>query len=86
MSGSAQQTWREIVRPIIAGVLRKLPASYGRKRKERALFGHYPFGQRRGWPYKVWRDEIRIQLGLRPVRPKTHSQLSDSPGQQRLFQ
>lgn len=84
MSGN-QQTWRNIVRPIIAAVLQKLGKRRDRKRAEGALFVAYPFKVRRGRRYRVWRDEVRIQLGLRPPRLKCVSQVPDSPGQQRLF-
>jgi hypothetical protein len=30
----------------------------------------YPFGQRHGWPYKVWLSELRRLLGMRYRRPK----------------
>ncbi|WP_254512888.1 hypothetical protein [Anatilimnocola floriformis] len=80
-----KQTIREYVRPIITAVLRKCPDNYGVVMKERALFGHYPFKKRCGWRYKIWRDEIRIQLQLRPPRMKCGGQVPDSPGQTRLF-
>lgn len=78
-------TWRDVVRPIIAAVLRKLGPRYSTKRKERVLFGHYPWPERRSRRYHVWRDEVRIQLGQRPDRPRTRSQPLDLPGQRRLF-
>lgn len=79
------QTWRDIVRPIIARVLARLPRRATRSLKERMLFGHYPFAERRGRCYRVWRDEVRIQLGLRPPRRRCLARLPDSPGQQTFF-
>lgn len=84
-AGGQLMTWREIVKPIIAGVLRKLGRRRDVARAEAALFVHYPWPHRRGRRYRIWRDEIRIQLGLRPPRWRCSSQVPDSPGQKRLF-
>ena len=35
------------------------------KSLRKALREAYPFGEREYWPYKVWCDEIRSQLGLK---------------------
>jgi hypothetical protein len=83
-------TWRETLRPIILDVIRKLGpprrmTSQFRRRAEAALFVAYPYRKRSGRQYRIWRDEIRIQLGLRPRRPRTSSQPSDSRGQRHLF-
>lgn len=59
-------TWRDSAAPIIAGVIQRV----GREdmaELHKALREAYPFGERRRWPYKVWRDEIRRQLGHRIV-------------------
>jgi hypothetical protein len=34
----------------------------------RALRDAYPFGERAMWPYKVWCDEVRRQLGVKRRR------------------
>jgi hypothetical protein len=80
-------TWRDVVRPIIAAVLRKLGRGrrVDRRRAEAALFVAYPWPDRRGRRYQVWRDEVRIQLGLRRPRLRCLSQRPDLPGQKRLF-
>lgn len=56
-----RNTWREIARPIIAKVLAD---NVGKDEKEirKVLKENYPFGQRSRYPYKVWRDEIKVQL------------------------
>ena len=55
------KSWRDISRPIIAGVLAD---NYGKTDTEtrRALRDAYPFGERKYEPYKVWLDEIKRQL------------------------
>lgn len=60
-------TWRDRCRPVIAEVIR---ANQGQDLKtiRRALREAYPWGERKYWPYKVWCDEIRRQLGLKPIK------------------
>lgn len=57
-------SWRDIAKPIIAEVLRE---NEGKDPKEvrKALREAYPFGERKYHPYKIWIDEIRVQLGHR---------------------
>ena len=58
------KTWRDAARPIIANVIRE----HGREdtpELRKALFDAYPFGQRKYWPYQVWLDEIKVQLGTK---------------------
>lgn len=63
MSRSSLCHWRAQAAPVIASVLRELE---GRPLadKRAALRAAYPFGPRRYWPYRVWCDEVRRQLGL----------------------
>lgn len=66
-------SWRARFAPRIAAVI----AEVGRadpKALRRALRDAYPAGERRYWPYKVWCDEVRKQLGLRRVKitPREH--------------
>lgn len=71
-------TWREIARPIIAKVLSD---NKGKSEKEirRALRDAYPWGQRSMHPYKVWCDEIKIQMKKKP------SKQYKNPDQAKLF-
>lgn len=78
-------TWRDHFRPLIFRVLEQLGPRRRLKTKRRALRAAYPCQQRRGWAYKVWCDEVRIQLGLRPPRFRTIHRVPDSPGQRYLF-
>ena len=85
-------TWRDKARPIIAAVLRE---NDGKPLKEirAALRAAYPFYARLCWPYKVWCDEIRLQLGLKEDKRKKDKlkkkgenlPISPLPGQQYLF-
>jgi hypothetical protein len=61
------RTWRDSARPRIAKVIEEV-GTEDMKALRKALFEAYPYGERRYWPYKVWCDEIRTQLGLK--RPK----------------
>ncbi len=63
-------TWRERARPIIAAVIAEVGTS-DLKALKRALREAFPWGDV-SWPRKVWRSEVRCQLGLnRPRRKKT---------------
>lgn len=75
--------WRNRAAPIIREVI----AFVGRDDERalmKALNDAYPFGARRMYPYKIWRDEIRRQLegrqGRRPPAPPP-----DAPGQLSLL-
>jgi hypothetical protein len=63
-------THREHIAPLISNII----DSIGKKDMKvlRAALRHaYPCGERKYWPYKVWCDEIRSQLGLKKHRTKT---------------
>lgn len=57
----------------------------------------FPWGRRSNWPYKVWRDEARRQLGMRRLQLTMSSKRRggrraagryadrDMPGQRSLF-
>lgn len=77
-------TWREEAAPIIRAVIAAHP---GATRKEimQALVRAYPFGPKRDYPYKIWRLEIRLQLGidtrkLRNVRPSQRDPVPPEQG------
>jgi uncharacterized protein (TIGR02996 family) len=59
VTGSA---WRDESRRVINVALAKL-ANPTYAAKVKALRDAYPFGERRGWPYKAWLREQRIALG-----------------------
>ena len=63
-------SWRDEARPIIARVLAELPGA-SLQEKRAALREAYPFGERKYFPYTVWCDECRIQLGLKKARERT---------------
>ena len=78
-------TWRHRARRVIQRVLQELGPRRRLITKRRALRKAYPFGQRRGWRYRVWLDEVRVQLRLRSPRRKYLQPFVDSPGQTLLF-
>lgn len=57
-------TWRDSCRPLIAGVI-KANKDKSSKEIKKALRDAYPWGERRYHPYKIWCDEVRVQLGLK---------------------
>lgn len=56
-------TWREHCTLIIAEVIQEVGTD-DMKALKKALVEAYPYGQKKLWPYKVWRSEIRRQLKL----------------------
>ena len=54
--------WRDEARPIIAAVIARVGKS-DLKALKRALREAFPWGDV-SWPRKVWRSEVRIQLGI----------------------
>jgi hypothetical protein len=58
-------TWRDRCRPIIAEVIRRVGTEDDRALR-RELRNAFPFGVRNYHPYKIWLDEIRVQLGTKP--------------------
>ena len=73
-------SWRDMARPIIGRVISEHGTS-DMKATRRALRNAYPWGERKYWPYKVWCDEVREQLGLNKkpidVGPELFKEASD---------
>ncbi|HRY14861.1 MAG TPA: hypothetical protein P5330_03175 [Candidatus Competibacteraceae bacterium] len=63
-------TWRMAAAAIIRQVIAET-GTHDLPALRRALHAAYPYRERRHWPYKVWCDEVRRQLG-RPLiaRPR----------------
>lgn len=68
--GGNTASWRDRLRPIIADVIAEVGTD-DMKRLRKALRERWDFGPREYHPYKVWLDEIRVQLGLK--RPKANA-------------
>lgn len=81
-------TWRDDCAPIIAEVIERVGRD-DMKALRKELRAAFPYGERARWPYKVWLDEIRTQLGMKKRKdsagiqePPRHE---DLPGQLHLF-
>lgn len=59
----SESYWRTESARVIAEVIRDYPELQGTARMD-ALHAAYPFGPKQGWPYKVWRSEVRYHLGI----------------------
>ena len=77
----SRSKWRRGVAPIIKQVLED---SKGLSEKEinKALCDAYPFGEKKYHPYRIWRDEIKIQRGLKEPKPEKEI---ENPNQLKLF-
>ena len=78
-------TWRDLARPIIARVIAEVGTS-DRKRLRVALRDAYPWGPREYHPYKIWCNDIRVQLGEveKPERKKREKKPAEpKPAEQR---
>ena len=78
----ATMTWRDKARPIIAAVIARVGTD-DLPRLRRELREAFPFGPREYHPYKIWCDEIRVQLGTKlqrvkpePERPAVEEQVN----------
>ncbi len=58
--------WRRVAAPIIAKVLQDTAGQPAREVRA-ALLKAYPFGPRKHHPYRIWRDEVRTQMGRRKL-------------------
>ena len=75
--------WRDKARPIITKIIAdNLGAS---ERYLRRLFAaSYPWGEKTNHPYKVWCDEINVQLGKREFGSKKKTKVKQA-GQREMF-
>ena len=62
-------TWRDQSRPIIAAVIANHPSADTNSLRK-ALRAAYPWGPKENHPYKIWCDEVRVQLGLKPKKER----------------
>lgn len=56
--------WRQTASRIIREVMKNNPDA-DRKKLKRLISEAYPFGERRMHPYKIWCDEVKVQLGTK---------------------
>lgn len=77
--------WREESAPIIAKVIAETKSDELHLLKAR-LREAYPFGHYGMWPLKIWRDEIKRQLGKKSPLQKGGRKPEPVPAEQgRLF-
>lgn len=72
-------TWRDHYRPIIAKVIEDVGVD-DMKKLRKALCDAFPSPPKKYHPYKVWLDEIKVQLGTKKGKP-----MRDIEGQGSLF-
>lgn len=69
-------TWREHASPIISKIIAD---NKGKTPKEikKALFDAYPYGERARYPYKIWCDEIKVQMKTKVsnLKPQPENQI-----------
>lgn len=77
------KTWRDEVKPIIAMAILE---NTGKSEIEirRILRDLYPYGERKYHPYKIWCDEINVQLKVKAKR-KSLKDAALTPNQTELF-
>jgi hypothetical protein len=73
LKASTGSYWRDRARPIVIKAIKDCEGC-DEKVVRQHLKPLYPFSYRRGWPYKVWLDEIRLQLGKPKKRKKVELQ------------
>jgi hypothetical protein len=80
------ESCRDRVRPIIAAVIDEHGVGDMPLLREK-LREAFPFGERKYHPYKIWLDEIRVQLGAkkRPRRSLEPKSVQPSADQKPLF-
>lgn len=76
--------WKEESDRVIAAQLEEYQAGgLTGDALKRAIGRHYPFGERRYWPYKVWLRQLALALG-QPGPVKKTPTVEDIPGQMLL--
>lgn len=92
MSHAGQLTHRQEARRRIGSLLQELRSaaprfvrSLSRKQLRTYLLDRSPFTQDDGRIYRIYGEEVRIRLGMRPPRRRYRDRPPDSPGQQQMF-
>lgn len=85
-------TWRDNFRPLIAEIVARVGKGDMKALRQalRDSWDEQGMGPRQYHPYKIWCDEVKLQLGIR--KPKAREQKPtpalrelESGGQERLF-
>ena len=55
--------WREYASKIIRDIISAYPNVTDKKQLRTLISSAYPFGEKKYHPYKIWCDEVSVQLG-----------------------
>ena len=61
--------WRNKAKQVIAAVIRE-NSGMDAKALRRKISAAYPFGPREYHPYRIWCDEVNVQLGTKKPKPR----------------
>lgn len=61
--------WRDSARSYIREVITENPG-IEKKELRKLISKAYPYGERAHHPYKIWLDEVKVQLGLKKKKIK----------------
>lgn len=78
-----KSSWRDKARPIIGRVIEETKSD-NEKVIRKALAAAYPWGEKKNFPYKIWCDEINVQLGKRKFRGSRKKTVAQK-GQMEIF-
>lgn len=79
---TAPMDWRAHSAKVIKRVIKRVGTA-DRQALQQAISEAYPFGERRNYPYKVWRDEVAKHLAM--VEQGRFEPRLPAPIQQSLF-
>ena len=81
-----ESRWRKRARKVIQEAIRRVGRS-DEKSLKAAISAAYPFGARTCHPYKIWLDEVKVQLGEKKIAEHVPGvdKIVPLPGQKELF-
>lgn len=72
-------TWGQRANAIIWDLHNRIPSDATFKERKQAVQSAYPWGTRRGWPYKAWLKEQRIYLARYAPKDEVAKKLPPTP-------
>lgn len=80
------KTWRQKAAPLVARVIEAgRRQGLDGKALVRWCNAQFPWGPREYHPYKIWKSEVKYQLGLTKRLTPAPAREADLPGQVRMF-